>query len=77
MTSIEGKEEQKNGAKNIKIIQDYKKTIESELNLYCQDILDLIDNNIIQSCSNSESKVFFLKMQGDYYRYISEYAKDS
>ena len=77
MTSIEGKEEQKNGAKNIKIIQDYKKTIESELNLYCQDILDLIDNNIIQSCSNSESKVFFLKMQGYYYRYISEYAKDS
>lgn len=58
-------------------MKDYKKKIEAELDNYCYDILKLIETKILSSCQSSESKVFFLKMQGDYYRYISEYATDA
>ena len=49
--------------------------IEKELDIYCNQILKLIEDKIIQNCSDSESKVFFWKMQGDYYRYMSEYSR--
>jgi len=52
-----------------------EKKIENELNNFCHDILNLLDSHLIKSASNSESKVFFLKMKGDYYRYIAEYAQ--
>ena len=76
ISSIEQKEESK-GSKNLKSLKEYKKLIEKELNKFCDEILNLIENQILSTCSNSESKVFFLKMQGDYHRYISEYAVDS
>jgi len=53
----------------LKLLKDYKKKIEAELNNFCDDILKLIENSIFNTCSNADSKVFFLKMQGDYYRY--------
>ena len=59
------------------MLKDYKKKIESELDKFCDDILKLIEQTILNSCNNAESKVFFLKMQGDYERYISEYAVDA
>ena len=55
-------------------MRDYKKKIEGELNQFCDDILNLLDNNLVKNAANSESKVFFLKMKGDYHRYIAEYA---
>lgn len=55
-------------------MRNYKKKIEEELNKFCDDILNLLDNNLVKNSANSESKVFFLKMKGDYHRYISEYA---
>jgi 14-3-3 protein epsilon len=67
LSSIEQKEESK-GSKNLKLLKEYKKKIEGELNNFCEDILKLIENTILTSCSNADSKVFFLKMQGDYYR---------
>lgn len=74
--AVEQKEESKQ-SKNLKHLKLYKKKIENELNQFCNDILKLIEEKILPSCQTSESKVFFLKMQGDYYRYISEYAVDS
>ena len=59
------------------MLKDYKKKIEGELDKFCDDILKLIEDNILQTCNNAESKVFFLKMQGDYERYISEYAVEA
>ena len=47
--------------------------VEKELDYYCYMVLDLIENTIIKNCLDAESKVFFLKMKGDYYRYICEY----
>lgn len=34
----------------------------------------LLDRYLIPKASNAESKVFYLKMKGDYYRYLAEVA---
>ncbi|KAL4470282.1 hypothetical protein ABPG74_011893 [Tetrahymena malaccensis] len=73
ISSIEQKEESK-GSKHISLLKDYKKKIEGELSNFCNDILELLDNHLIAKSNSNEAKVFFLKMKGDYYRYIAEYA---
>jgi 14-3-3 protein epsilon len=72
LNSIEKKEEQKS-SKNLPILKGYKAKIEGELDKYCQEILNLIDQQLLQKASNAEAQVFYHKMKGDYYRYISEY----
>ena len=76
ISSIEQKEEYKGNSKNVQIIQEYRKTIEKELENLCGDILFLLDNHLIKVSSTTESKVFFLKMKGDYYRYLAEFSTD-
>lgn len=74
LTSIETKEEAKS-SKYLPLLRDYKEKIEKELNQYCDDILQVLDQKLIPgSAGNTEANVFFLKMKGDYYRYIAEYA---
>jgi len=34
----------------------------------------LLDKFLVAKASSAESKVFYLKMQGDYYRYLAEVA---
>jgi len=42
---------------------------------YCNCVLQaLLDKHLIAKASNAESKVFYLKMKGDYYRYLAEVA---
>jgi len=73
ISSIEQKEEAK-GSKNLPLLRSLKKKIEEELETFCKDILKLLDNVLIATATNPEAKVFYLKMKGDYYRYMSEYA---
>ena len=62
----------------MKLIKEFKSKIETELNTFCNDILDLINDQILsREQQGTENKVFFLKMKGDYQRYISEYAQGS
>jgi 14-3-3 protein epsilon len=46
------------------------------MNAECQLVIDLIESKVLSKECDGESKVFFLKMVGDYYRYIAENAKD-
>uniref|UniRef100_A0A6Q2Z8C3 14-3-3 domain-containing protein n=1 Tax=Esox lucius TaxID=8010 RepID=A0A6Q2Z8C3_ESOLU len=40
----------------------------------CNDVLELLTKYLIENSTNAESKVFYLKMKGDYYRYLAEVA---
>lgn len=53
----------------------YKKKIEEELYKNCDEIIAIIRADVLNSAGESESKAFFLKMIGDYCRYIAESAK--
>jgi 14-3-3 protein epsilon len=53
----------------------YKASIESKLTADCQSIIDMITKKVLSKPSDGESKAFFVKMVGDYYRYIAENAK--
>lgn len=53
---------------------NYKKKIEGELQKNCQDIIDMIKTDGMKT-SDAEGRAFFLKMVGDYYRYMAESAQ--
>jgi len=55
--------------------KEYREKVEKELKDICQDVLNLLDKFLIPKAGNPESKVFYLKMKGDYYRYLAEVAQ--
>ena len=73
LNSMERKEEKKNSSQ-ISNIREVKENIERELNQICDQIQNVIDKYLIPNASDSETKVFFLKLKGDYYRYKCEFA---
>lgn len=56
---------------------DYKKKIEEELYKNCDEIINLIKTEVLTKSAEDEPRAFFLKMIGDYCRYIAESAKDA
>lgn len=73
ISSIEQKEESRGNEDHVKCIQEYRSKIESELSNICDGILKLLDSCLIPSASAGDSKVFYLKMKGDYHRYLAEF----
>ena len=51
--------------------------VEKELSDICSSILQLLDDHLIPTASSGESKVFYLKMKGDYHRYLAEFKTGS
>lgn len=75
LNSIEQKEAKKDkGKDNVEKVKQYKAQIEQELLKLCREILDLLNNHLIPNTSSSEAKVFYYKMEGDYFRYIAEFS---
>lgn len=60
----------------MQLITDYKTKIENELAEKCKDVLNLIDNYLLPNSKNAEAIVFFMKMKGDYFRYLGEFQSD-
>jgi len=73
VSSIEQKEESKGNEENTAMIKKYRGAIETELTKICTDILALLDDYLIPASTQGESKVFYLKMKGDYHRYLAEF----
>ncbi|CAI5769554.1 1433T protein [Podarcis lilfordi] len=60
--------------KKMQLVKDYREKVESELKSICTTVLELLDKYLIANATNPESKVFYLKMKGDYFRYLAEVA---
>ena len=56
----------------LQLIKDYRETVESELRSIRATVLDLLDRHLIAIAPNPESKIFYLKMKGDYFRCLAE-----
>ncbi|XP_071762153.1 14-3-3 protein zeta/delta-like [Centroberyx gerrardi] len=72
VSSIEQKTE--GSDKKQAMAKEYREKIEKELQEICNDVLDLLDKYLIPNANPAESKVFYLKMKGDYFRYLAEVA---
>eukprot|EP00914_Ancora_sagittata_P033235 GHVO01067081.1.p1 GENE.GHVO01067081.1~~GHVO01067081.1.p1 ORF type:complete len:266 (+),score=36.05 GHVO01067081.1:59-799(+) len=75
ISSIEQKTE--SNERKQKMSREYRDKVEKELRDICGDVLNLLEQFLVPKASNSESKVFYLKMKGDYYRYLAEVAGDN
>ncbi|KAH7846670.1 hypothetical protein Vadar_016804 [Vaccinium darrowii] len=73
VSSIEQKEESRKNEEHVVLVKDYRSKVESELTAICAGILKLLDENLVPSATTGEGKVFYLKMKGDYHRYLAEF----
>jgi len=60
------------------LLGKYKAIVEEELEKICQEVLSLLTDHLCKNVKGNgdETEVFYLKMCGDYYRYLSEFKND-
>ncbi|KAH9547528.1 hypothetical protein CY35_11G038100 [Sphagnum magellanicum] len=73
VSSIEQKEESKGNEEHVAVIKDYRAKVEQELSTICDSILKVLDTHLVPTSATGESRVFYLKMKGDYHRYLAEF----
>jgi len=76
LSSIEDKERSKRNEANGASIATYRAKVEKELDEICKEILAILDEHLIVDHASDESKVFYYKMKGDYYRYLAEFLQN-
>ncbi|KAK9221889.1 hypothetical protein WN944_010320 [Citrus x changshan-huyou] len=73
MSSIEQKEESRGNQDHVSVIKEYRSKIEAELTEICGGILKLLDHKLVPAAAAADSKVFYLKMKGDYHSIRSDF----
>jgi hypothetical protein len=65
---------------DLEMLDSYKAVVENELEVICMEVIELLTKKLIASTTdadggteNFETGVFYLKMTGDYYRYLAEF----
>eukprot|EP00931_Biecheleriopsis_adriatica_P011914 TRINITY_DN112_c0_g2_i3.p1 TRINITY_DN112_c0_g2~~TRINITY_DN112_c0_g2_i3.p1 ORF type:complete len:241 (-),score=55.83 TRINITY_DN112_c0_g2_i3:93-815(-) len=53
-------------------VAEYRQKVENEMMAKSNEIVALLDRYLIPQASQTEAQVFYLKMKGDYYRYLAE-----
>ena len=76
ISSIEQKEKSKGNESHVQKIKQYASKIDKELNDIVADVMCVIDKHLIPHATTEDSKVFYYKMKGDYYRYKAEFTSD-
>ena len=71
------KKESKKKPEQVKNIKEIKKNIEKELKAQFENAHKIIDNYLLPNAEDPESKVFYLRLKGDQYRYLAEISKDN
>mmetsp|Transcript_57220 Transcript_57220/g.147620 ORF Transcript_57220/g.147620 Transcript_57220/m.147620 type:complete len:229 (+) Transcript_57220:69-755(+) len=68
-------ESQDGRSHNAELALGYKSKVVAELQQICNKVLALLQERLVPSASDAETQCFFLKMQGDYYRYLAEFSE--
>lgn len=63
------------GAEVVSLMKGYRMRIEEELLAKCSEVLEILNKELIPNASTPEPKVFYLKMKGDYHRYLAEFTQ--
>ncbi|KAK7470686.1 hypothetical protein VKT23_002108 [Stygiomarasmius scandens] len=63
--------------RQIHLLRKQRAKIGTELADVCKDIVKLLDSQLLPLAHQGEEKVFYAKMKGDYYRYLSEFAQEN
>jgi 14-3-3 protein epsilon len=74
LSSIESKEKDKGDELRVKAISEYRTKVEQELEQICNELLTVLEKYLVPGDKTAEGQVFYLKMAGDYYRYLAEFA---
>ncbi len=75
LNSMEKKETKKKSAQ-VPHIKEIKKHIEAELKKIFEDLHRIVDKFLLPKAEDAESKVFYLRLKGDHYRYLCEITKE-
>lgn len=72
--SVAEQERQGGAEDKANLATGYKSKVENELSSICLKALDLLKGKLVPTAGDGEAKTFYLKMTGDYYRYMAEFA---
>ena len=76
LRSIDEEKEELHQPSKSNVIKAYRGKVQQELRELCLEIIELLDVHLIDKAQNPEVNVFYLKMKGDYYRYLAEFISD-
>ncbi|CAJ0586409.1 unnamed protein product, partial [Mesorhabditis spiculigera] len=71
-TLVTIKENQQDLVSNHRLTDEYRTQVEQELRDSCNETISLLENYLIPKAQSADSKVFYIKMRGDYFRYLGE-----
>lgn len=53
-------------------LDEFREKLVSEIDEHCEDLCKLIETELLPVANNPETRVFYEKMEADYYRYMAE-----
>ena len=66
----------KSNADRVAKLEELRDKLAKELNDYCDDLIKLIDDTLLNDDDDAITKVFYWKLKADYYRYSVEFKKE-
>eukprot|EP00931_Biecheleriopsis_adriatica_P016554 TRINITY_DN12161_c0_g1_i1.p1 TRINITY_DN12161_c0_g1~~TRINITY_DN12161_c0_g1_i1.p1 ORF type:complete len:278 (-),score=81.51 TRINITY_DN12161_c0_g1_i1:102-863(-) len=69
-------EEEAGRATNAALAEGYYNKVMAEVCTICDEVIKLLEFDLLPKAENAEPRVFYLKMQGDFYRYLAEFMED-
>ena len=70
-------EQSQNRMDHVKKLSQCKETIFSELEKYCFELIDIVDTKLLPVAKDPKSRVFYYKLEADFYKYICESKSES
>ncbi|KAM1467565.1 hypothetical protein ACFX2I_032645 [Malus domestica] len=64
------KKEGRRNEEHVALVKQYGSKVKTELSAIYAGILELLQSHLIPSTTTGESKVFYLKLKGDYHLYL-------